>query len=816
VTTPDHPERRAEAAHLADTLAILEARIDEVGSFKVQGFTTHDTAALHRKYVEIYTSLKSARQQVYFGRLDFTPLGAAAPESHYLGKVGFDRNSRLVVLDWRAPVGRLFSRRRPGSAAYDSPDGRLHVDLHLKRHFRIEGQFLQSLQDEYDTRPGAAADGVERAGLVDPDAYLREILSGRGAAHMLDIVASLQEHQDDLIRAEPRQVLVIQGVAGSGKTSVALHRMAFLLYPPNQTGIDAGRCIIFGPNQLFLGYIANVLPGLGVTELAQRTLDGWALERLDLAGRPLADATQVALLSAGLSERERQTRARRSQLKASLKFGRVLENLGNAWRARLAFPAHGFAFDRLGPLRVSVSIPRDRVSQIHHSLNELPPSRHRQRFIELLLVDLMGAYATAVQRHLADMAAEGEELQARQPALRADAARLLEYTLYVQQHGDADLEDAQAAAGLAQGAAALRALAEHFDRRGKRLVLRAARLQDDDAARADRPDVRAELQRRLEAELERLWPPFDIPTAYHHLLADLPQLARLGRGTLSADELELLHQPDPPDLAPATPIDASDLPALCYLHLVLNGVPAPLFDHVVVDEAQDVAPLYYAVLRRLSRNGSFTLLGDLAQGVFAYRGLAEWDDLRPVFSGLPYAYAEMAESYRSTHEIISFSNRLLELLAPPGLPPRLAQPFERNGAPVELHRLDQPAQLLPALVAAVRALQRESYENIALIAKTAEQAAALDAQWQAAGHGPLLLATTAEQEYPGGLVVIPVHLAKGMEFEAVLVVDAGERNYAATEFDGRLLYVAATRALHALHFFAVGQLNAYLDLAHFG
>jgi DNA helicase-2/ATP-dependent DNA helicase PcrA len=252
------------------------------------------------------------------------------------------------------------------------------------------------------------------------------------------------------------------------------------------------------------------------------------------------------------------------------------------------------------------------------------------------------------------------------------------------------------------------------------------------------------------------------------------------------------------------------------LHLVLNGVPAPLFDHVVVDEAQDVAPLYYAVLRRLSRNGSFTLLGDLAQGVYAYRGLAEWDDLRPVFSGLPYTYAEMAESYRSTHEIISFSNRLLELLAPPGQPPRLAQPFERHGAPVELHRLERSADLLSALAAAVRDLQRQGYENIALIAKTAEQATALAAQWQSAGHGSLLVAATAEREYHGGLVAIPVHLAKGMEFEVVLVADAGERNYAAAEFDGRLLYVAGTRALHALHFFSVGQPNPYLELAHSG
>ncbi|MCC6189322.1 MAG: UvrD-helicase domain-containing protein [Anaerolineales bacterium] len=811
MTTAEHPERPAETAHLAETLAILEARIAEVGSYKVQGFTTHDTAALHRKLVEMHLALKSARQQVFFGRLDFVPDGAPAAETHYLGKVGFDRNSRLIVLDWRAPVGRLFSRRRPGPGQYASPDGRLSVTLRLKRHFNIEQQSLLSLHDEFDTRPEAWPAGAERPGLIDPDAYLREILSGRGAAHMLDIVASLQEHQDDLIRAEPQQALVVQGAAGSGKTSVALHRVAYLLYPPNKTGIDASRCIIFGPNRLFLGYIANVLPGLGVAGIDQRTLEAWALERLGLAERPLVDTTQAALLGAA-SLRERQAHARRSQLKASLRFGRVLEGFVNAWRARLVVPAQGMLFDKLGPLRVSVEAPRAHVLEIHHSLSELPLLRQRQRFIELLLVDLMGAYAAAVQRHLAHLAAEGDELQARQHALRGEADRLADYARYAREHGDGDLDDSQAAAGLEQGAAALRALAEHFDRKGKRLVLRAARLKDEDAARVDRPQVRAELQRRLEAELERGWPPLDPLAGFHQLLADLPQLARAGRGLLSSDELELLHRPTPPD--PGAPIDASDLPALCYLHLLLNGVLAPLFDHVVVDEAQDVAPLYYAVLRRLSRNGSFTVLGDLAQSVFAYRGLAEWDDLRPVFSGLPCTFVEMADSYRSTYEIITFSNRILELLAPDGQAPRLARPFERHGAPVQLHRLDAPAELVPALAEAARELQQQGFENIALIAKTAEQAAALANHWPPGSAGPLLVATTAEQTYAGGLVVIPVHLAKGMEFEAVLLVDAGAGNYAASEFDGRLLYVAATRALHVLHLFSIGAVNAYVELAH--
>lgn len=174
----------------------------------------------------------------------------------------------------------------------------------------------------------------------------------------------------------------------------------------------------------------------------------------------------------------------------------------------------------------------------------------------------------------------------------------------------------------------------------------------------------------------------------------------------------------------------------------------------------------------------------------------------------------MADSYRSTYEIITFSNRILELLAPDGQAPRLARPFERHGAPVQLHRLDAPAELVPALAEAARELQQQGFENIALIAKTAEQAAALANHWPPGSAGPLLVATTAEQTYAGGLVVIPVHLAKGMEFEAVLLVDAGADNYAASEFDGRLLYVAATRALHVLHLFSIGAVNAYVELAH--
>jgi DNA helicase-2/ATP-dependent DNA helicase PcrA len=259
----------------------------------------------------------------------------------------------------------------------------------------------------------------------------------------------------------------------------------------------------------------------------------------------------------------------------------------------------------------------------------------------------------------------------------------------------------------------------------------------------------------------------------------------------------------------------TDLPALIYLQTHIQGVDVPLYDHVVVDEAQDTAPLYLAVLRRLSRNGSFTLLGDAAQGVYAYRGLQNWDDAREALAGLPYTYAEVRESYRSTHEIITFANRLLELLAGPGQPPLLARPFERHGVPVSVQRVPDAGALAPALAAAARDLQLAGYENIALIAKTAAQAGALAKALAALPEpiGPFQVAVDARHPYTGGVLVLPVHLAKGLEFEAVLLVGADEATYASSEFDGRLLYVAATRALHALQVYAVGAPNALVELA---
>ena len=152
------------------------------------------------------------------------------------------------------------------------------------------------------------------------------------------------------------QVLVIQGVAGSGKTAMALHRVAYLLYPGNQLAIDPQRCIVFGPNQLFLGYVANVLPGLGVADIPQTTLDAWALDRLGLTGRPTVDATLEALLDIGRRVSDKRRRMQTTQLKVSVRMGQVLDRLAEWWRGRLNVPVTGLAYDGLGPFKVTARL----------------------------------------------------------------------------------------------------------------------------------------------------------------------------------------------------------------------------------------------------------------------------------------------------------------------------------------------------------------------------------------------------------------------------------------------------------------------------
>ena len=321
-------------------------------------------------------------------------------------------------------------------------------------------------------------------------------------------------------------------------------------------------------------------------------------------------------------------------------------------------------------------------------------------------------------------------------------------------------------------------------------------------AEAARREAAAAVQRLV----ERHWPAIDPRRDYAALLADRELLAALARdgGLFDAAELALLAgAPRPaggPKEAKATQdtIDLADLPAIHYLY-VLSQSPEAVgrtqHAYVVIDEAQDISPLDLRCLRRLEQRPCFTVLGDLAQSIYAHRGLTSWDEAAAVFAGQPYRYAENRVSYRTTAEITALANRVRRGLAAGGGD---ARPVGRHGPEPVLSAVDGAADLPAAVARAVAALRRRDFASIGVVTRTAARAREL-APRLAAGAADVQLALAPGFELRGGVVLLPVALAKGLEFDAAVVVDADAATYGPEPFDGRLLYVALTRAMHELH-----------------
>ncbi len=204
----------------------------------------------------------------YFARIDFREEDEKDAAVFYIGRFSFSdkEKAEILIFDWRAPVSSIFYDYEPGPAEYDAPIGRVQGELTRKRQFKISrGQLEYALESAVSIR----------------DDVLQKELSHTSDEKMKSIIATIQKEQNRIIRSDHAETLIIQGVAGSGKTSVALHRIAFLLYRYKET-LSARNVVILSPNKVFADYISNVLPELGeepifelsFTDLAEIQLDG--------------------------------------------------------------------------------------------------------------------------------------------------------------------------------------------------------------------------------------------------------------------------------------------------------------------------------------------------------------------------------------------------------------------------------------------------------------------------------------------------------------------------------------------------------------
>ncbi|WP_019637766.1 HelD family protein [Paenibacillus fonticola] len=220
------------------------------------------------KAVDKRRKLRKLVEAPYFGRVDFVPDGHEKGDAYYIGVHAFSEedSQENLIYDWRSPVASMFYDYNAGRAEYSAPAGVVEGKIALKRQFKIKGQTMEYM--------------IESSMNIN-DEVLQKELSQTSDEKMRNIVATIQKEQNVIIRNEHSCELIIQGVAGSGKTSVALHRIAFLLYRFKGT-LTSDNILIISPNKVFADYISNVLPELGeenivqigIEELASRELKG--------------------------------------------------------------------------------------------------------------------------------------------------------------------------------------------------------------------------------------------------------------------------------------------------------------------------------------------------------------------------------------------------------------------------------------------------------------------------------------------------------------------------------------------------------------
>ncbi len=677
-----------EQQRLQEALRDIVLQLADIGPrYKGDDFTEQ---MLDLQQEERRLRLEISRKEPYFGRIDFQELPGERSKELYIGKAGVARrgSNELLVIDWRAPAASVFYSFTGGDApvAYESPDGEVNGYVHLKRNFMIRQGELQRLVDSY-------VRGQEGEAVTDE--FLLYRLGENKDNKLRDIVSTIQEEQDRIIRADRSKALFIQGVAGSGKTTVALHRLAFLLYQYADR-MRAERMIIFAPNRMFLDYISGVLPELGVGDIQQTTFGDWTVDLLERSVK-LSDPAQT--LQHWFEERRSLA---------------DLEQAPGTFKGSLAFKA--------------------------------------------LLDERMAEFERAIVPTQPFEPIDGLVLKPGQMS-----------EWYATDYGE-----------------------ETLMKKRDRLVSRIRRWFESEMKLRGIADkkVRAKALSRFNSFTKKI-PSYTALGLYASLFSGKQASSAIPKAIASATAARLKQgEAASEDLAP-----------LAYIQLELYGLPKAPFDHIVIDEAQDYSPLQLVVLGKCQRSVSMTVLGDLQQGIHAYAGVQSWQQLTDLFETEQTGYHELNRSYRSTTEIIEFANRILS-----GMEGEVkhAVPVFRSGDEVALEQVDENAHL-DAIAADVQAWQAAgAFETIAVIGRTEREC-----EWiynhLTAGGLEASLVQSKQPAYGGGLSVVPVYLSKGLEFDAVLVADAGLEAY--SELDAKLLYVGCTRALHKLKLLYRGELT---------
>lgn len=612
----------------------------------------------------------------YFARIDFCFEGEEVPEKIYIGRLSLseEKNREIYIYDWRSLIASVFYQFMLGNAYYNAPCGKVNGEVALKRQYEIKNSKLLYF---FNTDVGIN------------DEILKQMLSKNTSPKMKTIVETIQKEQDTVIRDLQSELLMIQGVAGSGKTSIALHRAAYLMYEGLQSRLSANNILILSPNAIFEEYISGVLPELGERNIVSMVFE----DILHMILKENIIQPKRKFLEKMVSNSPYREKIKRSiEFKTSERFKQILDQ---------------FVLD----------VPR-----------------YEMEFRDI--------YFTG-QR-----IAEKEEMKN-----------------FVCQHTELPL------------AIRLEQLENRILEKG---------LESKKRIRKKEKDL---LIQKIKEVIK-----LNISNLYRKLWEN-PLYIQLGEKEGFFGNIEEIRRNTLKNIK-SNFLCFDDAIAVLYLHLKIYGNKEYRdIRQVIIDEAQDYYPLQFEILRMLFKQVKFTVLGDINQTISKQENILFYQQVQKCLKKEKSTLIQLNKSFRCTNEILQFSLQFLNTK------PEI-QSFNRNGDAVTVMALENKEEYLDKIIRKIVEYKEKGFESICLICKTRE----------ACKHLFLKLKSKIEVQFITDdrvkslqrTLILPSYLAKGLEFDAVIICDANTQNYS-KEGDKNLLYMECTRALHSLSLFCIGE-----------
>ena len=674
--------------------------LEYIQTMKIQKRSYRFVETLKVKYAKMLLS-------PYFGRVDFREMQDAEAKQYYIGTFSLINDEyEILIYDWRAPVSSLFYDFEIGEAEYECPKGMIAGAISLKRQYKIANGNIEYLFD---------------SNLKIDDEMLQQMLSKNADSKMKAIVTTIQREQNKAIRKEQYKNLIVQGTAGSGKTSIALHRVAYLLYKYRDK-ITSKNILIFSPNAVFNDYISNVLPELGEENMLQTTFEEYMHSALAVSLKKESYYDMVEYILAFRDRPAYQERIRDIQFKSSLAFRDALKKFAEYMKTE------------------------------------------SRNFCDIVFQDKLIISSEEMQR-LFEAESSSLPLSGKLEKIRARVLYLLTAR-----------EEERAKEVMSE----LGDAGDFFDRMDLKKESRRI-------VRNETKDIRAAIDQLTQ---------FDLVGVYKKLFERLPlfmaadtckEIDEIRRYTLENIDAGQLYYED-------------QIPLL-YLQGALGGtLKTSEIKFVIIDEAQDYTPLQYEIFHQLFQHANITMLGDLDQSIAPFMNLGSYANISHIFSQDSTLMLNLTKSYRSTVEITMFARKLLSKAVS-------AEAVERHGAePIVVGFPDEEA-IRGRILHDIKAYSEKGFQSIGVITRTRKEA---DEAYQALkGEVPLKAILSGEDGYVPSAVILPAYLAKGLEFDVVILYNAGGGNYH-NEDERLLFYTACTRALHVLCVYYSGQITPLL------